>query len=165
MFRLFPWRVGALNACGAFNLPPCHGNSLGSQHARPTGSAEVGGKKRRVTPLGIWFGRAGRRTRLFSTLKELGYGGLCPHPLRKLSFLRTFHCCRAFERTLRRGSIGGASRYHNGAAPSPRTLLTLETYPGGQAPTTGAQLASPKRGSDCVQAQPAQMFSTNFNRS
>ena len=40
--------------------------------------------------LGFGSGGRGDGRRLFSTLKESGYGGLCPHPLRKLSFLRTF---------------------------------------------------------------------------
>ena len=49
----------------------------------------------------------------------------------------------------------GASRDHRGAAPSVRSSPAPETHPSGQAPTTGAQTASPKRGSNCVQAQPA----------
>ena len=35
-------------------------------------------------------GGRGKRTRQTTALEELGCGGLCPHPLRKLSFLRTF---------------------------------------------------------------------------
>ena len=47
-------------------------------------------KRGGLSLLGFGSGGRGDGRRLFSTLKESGYGGLCPHPLRKLSFLRTF---------------------------------------------------------------------------
>ena len=67
---------------------------------------------------GLGYGR-----RLFSASKELGCGGLCPHPLRKLSFLRTFHLLPPLRTRGASCPMAGASHYHNGAAPSLRTTL------------------------------------------
>ena len=45
----------------------------------------VGRKLFGFVPVGSWFERAeGLRTKAFSTSEELGYGGLCPHPLKGL---------------------------------------------------------------------------------
>ena len=52
-------------------------------------------------------------------------------------------------------SLPGASRDHRGAAPSIRTSSAPETHPSGQAVTTTAQTAPPKRGSSCARPQPA----------
>ena len=75
-------------------------------------------------PIGSWFGRAeGLRTKAFFPSEELGCGGLCPHPLRKLSFLRTFHLLPPLRTKGAANPNTGASHYHNGAAPSLRTTL------------------------------------------
>ena len=49
--------------------------------------------------LGFGSGGRGDGRRLFSALKESGYGGLCPHPPRNLRFLGFSFCCRPFGRT------------------------------------------------------------------
>ncbi len=85
----------------------------------------------------------------------LSHGGLCPHPPRNLGFLGFSFCCRLFGRKDISPRDAGASRYHNGAAPSVCTSPAPETHTSGQAATTAAQTASPKRGSNWVQAQPA----------
>ena len=46
------------------------------------------------------------------------HGGLCPHPLRKLSFLRTFLLLPPLRTRGAAKLNPGASHYHNGAAPS-----------------------------------------------
>ena len=46
-FRLFPWHVGALNACRAFNFAAAPWKFARKLAARPTASAERGQKKRR----------------------------------------------------------------------------------------------------------------------
>ena len=86
---------------------------------------------------------------------EQSHGGLCPLPPRNLRFLGSSFRCRPFGRTNIPPRNAGASRDHRGAAPPPRTSLTPETHPSGQAPTTGAQTASPQRGSSCARPQPA----------
>ena len=47
-FRLFPWHVGALNACRAFNFAAAPWKFARKLAARPTASAEHGQKKRRL---------------------------------------------------------------------------------------------------------------------
>ena len=74
----------------------------------------------------IWFRpcwflvRAGEglRTKAFFPSEELGYGGLCPHPLRKLSFLRTFLLLPPLRTRGASFPKAGASRDQRGAAPS-----------------------------------------------
>ena len=79
---------------------------------------------------------------LFSASKELGCGGLCPHPLRKLSFLRTFHLLPTLRTRGAANPNAGASHYHNGAAPSLRSILAPETYRSSRAATKAAWTAS-----------------------
>ena len=90
-----------------------------------------------------------------SSTNEQSHGGLCPHPPRNLRFLGSSFRCRPLGRTIVPPRNAGASRDHRGAAPPPRTSPAPETHPSGQAPTTGAQTASPKRGSSCARPQPA----------
>ena len=110
-------------------------------------------------PVGSWFGRAeGLRTKRSSPTKELGHGGLCPRPLRKLSFLRTFLLLPPL-RTMGAAKLNaGASHYHNGAAPSVTHSPAPETFRSGQAATTAAQSASLLRGSSWLRALPARLF-------
>ena len=104
--------------------------------------------------------------RLFSASKELGCGGLCPHPLRKLSFLRTFLLLPPLRTRGASCPMAGASHYHNGAAPSLRTTLLQKRIAAGKrrpparSPRRLLRVSSwlralPARVSDCVQAQPA----------
>ncbi len=79
---------------------------------------------------------------LFSASKELGCGGLCPHPLRKLSFLRTFLLLPPLRTRGAANTNAGASHYHNGAAPSLRSILAPETYRSSRAATKAAWTAS-----------------------
>ena len=64
-----------------------------------------------------------------AALDELGCGGLCPHPLRKLSFLRTFLLLPPLRTNAASSPDAGASRDHRGAAQSVRSSPALETYP------------------------------------
>ena len=104
--------------------------------------------------------------RRFSTSKELGCGGLCPHPLRKLSFLRTFLLLPPLRTRGAANTNAGASHYHNGAAPSLRTtspqkrIAAGKRRPPARRPRRLLRVSSwlralPARVSDCVQAQPA----------
>ena len=99
---------------------------------------------------GLGYGR-----RLFSASKELGCGGLCPHPLRKLSFLRTFHLLPPLRTRGASCPMAGASHYHNGAAPSLRTTLLQKRIAAVEPPPRRRGLRPLLRVSDCVQAQPA----------
>ena len=57
-FRLFPWHVGALNACRAFNFAAAPGKFARKLAARPTASAECGQKNEAFLRLLI-FGSGG----------------------------------------------------------------------------------------------------------
>ena len=93
--------------------------------------------------------------RRFSASKELGCGGLCPHPLRKLSFLRTFHLLPPLRTRGASCPMAGASHYHNGAAPSLRTTLLQKRIAAGKRRPPARSPRRLLRVSDCVQAQPA----------
>ena len=69
---------------------------------------------------------------LFSASKEFGCSGLCPHPLRKLSFLRTFLLLPPLRTRGASCPMAGASHYHNGAAPSLRTTLLQKRIAAGK---------------------------------
>ena len=172
VFRLFPWHVGALNACRAFNFAAAPWKFARKLAARPTGSARHSWKIGVFRPCRFLdSGGLGLRTNAFAhfsapfrrnnpsarppSTNEQSHGGLCPHPPRNLRFLESSFRCRPLGRTIVPPRNAGASRDHRGAAPPPRTSPAPETHPSGQAPTTGVQTAPPKRGSNWVQAQPA----------
>ena len=78
-FRLFAGRGDALTACGAANFAAAPCEFARKLAARPHGSA------------GGWAGEGALVRLLFLSRAGWGYAGRCPDPLRKLSFLRTFH--------------------------------------------------------------------------
>ena len=90
-----------------------------------------------------------------SSLNGLSYGGLCPHPPRNLRFLGFSFRCRLFGRT----SLLNQTKAQAVTTTAQRRQSVLRPHqkckPSGQAATKAAQPASPKRGSSCVQAQPA----------
>ena len=123
-------------------------------------------KKRRVNASWDLVRAGGVMARRGTALEELGYGGLCPHPLRKLSFLRTFLLLLPlWTNVVPRLNRRRKPRPPRRSAVALYFACTRNCILSGQAATTAAQPASLKRGSDCVQAQPAQTLSTNFNRS
>ena len=66
-FRLFPWRVGALNACGAFNFAAAPWKFARKLVARPTCSARHGWKVGTLRPYCFLdSGGLGLRTNAFA---------------------------------------------------------------------------------------------------
>ena len=162
-----------MNACRAFNFAAAPWKFARKLAARPTASAERGQKKEAFLRLLI-FGSGGlglrRRLRAFFHACSLhsgsGPGGLCPHPLRKLSFLRTFLLLPPLRTRGAANPNAGASHYHNGAAPSLRTTLLQKRIAAVEPPPRRRGLrpllrvsswlrALPARVSDCARPQAA----------
>ena len=151
-FRLFPWHVGALNACGTFNFAAAPWKFARKLAARPTGSARHGWKIGVFRPCRFLdSGGLGLRTNAiahFSALAPLRFVGTThPH-----AHLRPTSKATAGSARTRQGTLGSLDP-PSAAAPSDEPTFHLETQ--ARAATTGAQTAPPKRGSSCVQAQPA----------
>ena len=121
-------------------------------------------RKRGVcTPLDFWFGRAGATDEgsghffhVCSLHSGSGHGGLCPHPLRKLSFLRTFLLLPPL-RTNRRSVL----EHRHKPRPS-RRCAVVSNFASTRSTNAAVKRRPPARRprrslrvSDCVQAQPA----------
>ena len=175
-FRLFPWHVGALNACRAFNFAAAPWKFARKLAAPPTGSTRHGWTIEAFRPYRFLdSGGLGLRTNAlahFSALAPLRFVGTThPH-----AHLRPTGKATAGSARTRQGTLGSLDP-PSAAAPSDEPTFHLETQaqaattaaqrrqfelrphqkrtPSGQAVTTTAQTASPKRGSNWVQAQPA----------
>ena len=116
-FRLFPWHVGALNACGAFNFAAAPWKFARKLAARPTGSARHGWKIGVFRPCRFLdSGGLGLRTNAFahfSTLAPLRFVGTThPH-----AHLRPTSKATAGSARTRQGTLGSLDP-PSAAAPS-----------------------------------------------
>ena len=105
-FRLFPWHVGALNACGAFNFAAAPWKFARKLAARPTGSARHGWKIGVFRPYCFLdSGGLGLRTNAFahfSALAPLRFVGTThPH-----AHLRPTSKATAGSARTRQGTLG-----------------------------------------------------------
>ncbi len=175
-FQLFPWHVGALNACGAFNFAAAPWKFARKLAARPTGSARHSWKIEAFRPC-CFLDSGGQELRqmllgIFSALAPLRFVGTTPPH----AHLRPTSKATAGSARTRQGTLGSLDP-PSAAAPSDEPTFHLETQaqaattaaqrrqfelrphqkrtPAVCAVTTTAQTASPKRGRNWVQAQPA----------
>ncbi len=140
-FRLFPWHVGALNACGAFNFAAAPWKFARKLAARPTGSARHGWKIGVFRPCCFLdSGGLGLRTNAiahFSALAPLRFVGTThPH-----AHLRPTSKATAGSARTRQGTLGSLDPPF-AAAPSDEPTFHLETQ--AQAATTAAQRRLPE---------------------
>ena len=155
-FRLFPRTIRPLTAYWAVNIADGSRKFARKLACPPDFVRGTWMRFGKLSSLLI-LGSGGRRlrTRAVFPSNGLGYGGLCPHPPRHLRFLGTSICCRPFGR--RALLIPWQAQAATTAAQRRRLVPTLhqKRTPSGQAPTTGAQPASPVRGSSCARPQAA----------
>ena len=140
-FRLFPWHVGALNACGAFNFAAAPWKFARKLAARPTGSARHGWKIGVFRPYCFLdSGGLGLRTNAFahfSALAPLRFVGTThPH-----AHLRPTSKATAGSARTRQGTLGSLDP-PSAAAPSDEPTFHRETQ--AQAATTAAQRRRPE---------------------
>ena len=140
-FRLFPWRVGALNACGAFNFAAAPWKFARKLAARPTGSARHGWKIGMFRPCRFLdSGGLGLRTNAFahfSALAPLRFVGTThPH-----AHLRPTSKATAGSARTRQGTLGSLDSPF-AAAPSDEPTFHLEAQ--AQAATIAAQRRRPE---------------------
>ena len=159
-FRLFPWHVGALNACGAFNFAAAPCKFARKLAARPTGSARHGWKIGMFRPCCFLdSGGLGLRTNAFahfSALAPLRFVGTThPH-----AHLRPTSKATAGSARTRQGTLGSLDP-PSAAAPSDEPSFHLETQ--AQAATTAAQRRLPELRSH-QKRTPAQRSSADHRR-
>ncbi len=126
-FRLFPWRGGALTACGRPTLPPRHGNSLGSQRARPTVSAMLVKKLETFVPDDFLIRAGGERAKAAFSSNGLGLRRALPAPAKEPKVPWILLLLPPLRTNAASSPDAGASRDHRGAAPSVRSSPAPET--------------------------------------
>ena len=135
-FQLFPWHVGALNACGAFNFAAAPWKFARKLAARPTGSARHSWKIEAFRPC-CFLDSGGQELRqmllgIFSALAPLRFVGTTPPH----AHLRPTSKATAGSARTRQGTLGSLDP-PSAAAPSDEPTFHLETQ--AQAATTAAQ--------------------------
>ena len=155
-FRLFPRTIRPLTAYWAVNIAD-GSRKFARKLARPPDF--VRGTWMRFGELSslLILGSGGRRlrTRACLSVERVRLRRALPAPAKEPQVPWILHLLPPLRTTGTANPSAGASRDHRGAAPSPRPNRAPEPHPSGQAPTTGAQTASPLRGSDCARPQAA----------